>query len=99
MEPVSSHKFIEILKNGTFSDNTKYKISLGSYSLERVFTSPLRSRGKRIGVVAIVWNQKNEFHLGWETKLYEAKPDGKYLDLLASLISEKTGWRRIGPDE
>lgn len=99
MEAISSNKFIEILKNGTFSDNTKYKISLGSYSLERVFTSPLLSRGKRIGVVAIVWNQKKEFHIRWETKMYEDKPDNKYLNHLASLISEKTGWRRIGPDE
>jgi hypothetical protein len=95
MEAVSLNKFIEIMKNGTFSDDSEYKISLGSYSLERVFTSPLLSRGKRIGVVAIVWNQKKQFHLGWETKLYEAKPDGKYLDRLASLISEKTGWRQI----
>jgi hypothetical protein len=83
------------MKNGTFSDNSEYKISLGSYSLERVFTSPLLSRGKRIGVVAIVWNRKSEFYLSWETKMYEDKPDGKYLDRLASLISEKTGWRRI----
>jgi hypothetical protein len=95
MEAVSPNKFIEILKNGSFSDDSKYGISLGSYSLDSVFSSTLLSRGKHIGDVSVIWNKKNEFHLSWKTKLYEDKPDNKYLDLLAALISKKTGWRRI----
>lgn len=93
-EAVSSNKFIEILKNGTFSDDSEYGISLGNYYLDSNFTSVLLSRGKKIGEVTIEWNNKNEFSLSWNTKLYEDKTDNKYLDLLASLIYKKTGWRK-----
>lgn len=93
-EVVSSNKFIEILKNGSFSDDSEYCISLGNYYLNSVIISDLLSRGKKIGEVSIKWNKKNEFNLSWNTKLYDDKPDNKYLDHLASLISKKTGWRR-----
>lgn len=93
-EAVSSNKFIEILKNGTFSDDSEYGLSLGNYYLDSNFTSVLLSRGKKIGEVTIECNNKNEFSLSWNTKLYEDKTDDKYLDLLASLISKKTGWRK-----
>ena len=93
-EAVSSNKFIEILKNGTFSYDSEYGLSLGNYYLDSNFTSVLLSRGKKIGEVTIECNNKNEFSLSWNTKLYEYKTDDKYLDLLASLISKKTSWRK-----
>lgn len=99
MKAISLNKFIEFLKNGSFSDKSEYSISLGTYSLDRYFRSTLLSRGKRIGDVYIVWKKNHEFLLVWDTKLYEVQPNNKYLDLLAFLISEKTGWRRIGLDE
>ena len=101
MEAVSLNKFIEILKNGSFSDNSKYDISLGSYYyLGPDYNQVLISRGKRIGEVSIRWRHrayppKPEFYLSWIVKRYEEKHDDKYLDLLASLIYKNTGWRRI----